>query len=65
MELLPSEGSWGWFLIFLIDFPFSMALLPLLKIGDPLLVFGILGSAWWYLVSRVGIYYAGRLSEAR
>jgi hypothetical protein len=63
--LLPSEGSWGWFLVFLIDFPFSVVLLPLLKIADPLLVFGVLGTAWWYLISRVGIYGAGRLVELR
>lgn len=61
--LLPSEGSWGWFVIFLIDFPFSILLLPLQNIADPLLVFGILGSAWWYLISRLGIYCAKRLSE--
>jgi len=63
--LLASEGSWAWFLVFLVDFPFSILLLPLLKIADPLLVFGILGTAWWYLISRVGLHVAGRLSEFR
>lgn len=63
--LLASEGSWGWFLVFLVDFPFSIALLPLLKIADPLLVFGILGTAWWYVLSRFGIYCVRRLSEFR
>jgi hypothetical protein len=63
--LLASEGSWGWFLLFLVDFPFSIVLLPLLKIADPLLVFGILGTAWWYLISRFGIYCARRFSEFR
>ena len=56
MGLLPSEGSWGWFFVFLVDFPFSFVLLPLGKIADPLLVFGILGTAWWYLISRFAIY---------
>jgi hypothetical protein len=60
-RLLASEGSWGWFLVFLIDWPFSVVLLPLLKLADPLLVFGILGTAWWYLISRLGIYWTGRL----
>jgi hypothetical protein len=65
MGLLASEGSWGWFLVFLVDFPFSIALLPLLKIADPFLVFGILGTAWWYVISRFAIYCAGRLSAFR
>lgn len=63
MGLLASEGSWGWFLVFLVDFPFSIALLPLVKIADPLLVFGVLGTAWWYLISRLAIYGVGRLSS--
>jgi hypothetical protein len=54
--LLTSEGSWVWFLVFLVDFPFSILLLPLLKIADPLLVFGLLGTAWWFLINRVGMY---------
>jgi hypothetical protein len=65
LGLLASEGSWGWFLVFLVDFPFSIALLPLLKIADPLLVFGILGTAWWYLISRFVIYCAGRFRRRR
>jgi hypothetical protein len=54
--MLAAEGSWAWFLVFLVDFPFSILLLPLLKIADPLLVFGLLGTAWWFLISRVGVY---------
>jgi hypothetical protein len=64
-RLLASEGSWGWFLVFLIDFPFSLMLLPLLKAADPLLVFGILGTAWWYLINRLGVYWAGRIFSSR
>jgi hypothetical protein len=64
-RLLASEGSWGWFLVFLIDFPFSLMLLPLLNPIDPLLVFGILGTAWWYLISRLGMYWAGRIFSSR
>ena len=60
--LLGSEGSWQWFMVFLVDFPFSIVLLPLLEIAHPLLVFGLLGTAWWYLLSRIGIYCAGWLS---
>jgi hypothetical protein len=64
-ELLASEGSWGWFPVFFVNFPFSVLLLPLLKIADPLLVFGILGTAWWYLIGRLGIYCLARLSDFR
>jgi len=66
LGLLASEsGSWTWFLVFLVDFPFSIVLIPLLRIAPPLLVFGILGTAWWYSISRLGIYFAGRLSQFR
>ncbi len=59
--LLPSEGSWAWFLVFLVDFPFSILLLQLLNVVDPLLVFGILGTLWWYLVSRLLLYCVKRV----
>lgn len=63
--LLASEGSWGWFLVFLLDLPLSMALLPLLKIADPFVVFSVLGTAWWYLISRLAVYAVARLWELR
>ena len=63
--LLASEGSWAWFLVFLIDFPFSILLLPLLKIADPLLVFGLLGTTWWFLISRLGVYGVRRTVNCR
>ena len=47
-----SEGSWRGFLAFWVDFPFSIALLPLLNVAPPLPVFGTLGTAWWYLIGR-------------
>jgi len=61
--LFASEGSWGWFVLFVADFPFSIALLPLLKVADPLVVFGTLGTAWWRVLSRFGIYCVHRLGE--
>lgn len=58
-----SFGSWGWFPVFVLDFPFSVLLMPLLHLGDsfgalgqriyPLAVFGTLGTAWWFLLSRM------------
>jgi len=63
--LLASEGSWAWFPLFFVDFPFSILLLPLLKIADPLLVFGLLGTAWWFLISRLGVYALRRAVNYR
>ena len=50
-ELLEFEGSWGWFLVFLIDLPFSILLVFLQNVVSPLLVFGVLGTLWWYFLS--------------
>ena len=58
-----SEGSWAWFVVFLIDFPFSVLLLPALRIAPPLLVFGVLGTGWWYLITLVVVHCFGRLSR--
>ena len=56
-----SEGSWRWFLAFYIDFPFSILLLPLLRIAHPFLVFATLGTAWWLLVSIVFFWLLRRV----
>jgi len=48
------EGSWPWFVAFLADFPFSIAFFPLQWL-PPLLVFGTLGSAWWFLLAWLGV----------
>ncbi len=64
--LIPTEGAWMWFPVFFLDFPFSILLLPLLDTTNPLLVFGILGTLWWYILSILlallfrGIYKAVR-----
>ena len=65
LGLLASEGSWGWFPVFFFDFPVSILLIQLANIANPLLVYGILGTAWWYLISRLGMYCVGRLLEFR
>lgn len=54
--IMESEGSWAWFLVFLVDFPLSILLLPMLRIAHPLLVFGVVGTAWWYWIGRFAIY---------
>jgi hypothetical protein len=40
--LVGREGSWQWFPVFLIDFPFSIALMPLVNRLPPLAVFAVL-----------------------
>ena len=48
----PSEGSWGWFPVFVLDFPFSIVITMLSPRGsDPLMWFGVLGSAWWFFLA--------------
>jgi hypothetical protein len=56
MGLFGTEGSWRWFFVFVIDFPFSIALLPILDVVHPLLVFGVLGTLWWYLINWLVVY---------
>jgi hypothetical protein len=44
----PSEGSWQWFPVFVLDFPFSIAIEALSPKGsEPLATFGLFGSLWW------------------
>jgi len=46
------QGGWTWFPFFLADFPFSILFLPLFSVFDhPAIVFGIVGTLWWYVVS--------------
>jgi hypothetical protein len=44
------EGSWSWFIPFIADFPASILFLPFQGHLPNLLVFGTLGSAWWFLI---------------
>jgi hypothetical protein len=47
-----------------MDFPFSIALLPLLKVASPILVFGFLGTLWWYALSWCAVYLVGKIAAA-
>jgi hypothetical protein len=49
-RLVESEGSWGWFLVFLIDLPFSIIILPVQKVLPPLIAFGTMGFIWWFFI---------------
>lgn len=43
------EGSWGGFLLFIIDLPVS--LIAFIPIGlNQWLFFGVVGSFWWYII---------------
>ena len=45
------ESAWGY--LFLIDIPMSVIILTIsYDFNHPLIVFGILGTLWWYLLSR-------------
>ena len=51
VQLNPNE--WQWFPVFVVDLPFSMLLrfLAFLKFLPPILIFGLFGTLWWYVVS--------------
>lgn len=50
---LYEEGSWTWFLLFWLDFPFSIVMLPLIQYVHRGLVFGILGTLWWFVLNLI------------
>jgi hypothetical protein len=58
----PSEGSWGLFPAFVIDFPFSLVWLLLLQsLMSPGVFFVLFGSAWWYVLVFGAQWLFGRL----
>jgi hypothetical protein len=64
-EFITAEGSWAGFLVFLVDLPFSILLLFVVAVvGHHFLVFGVLGTLWWWYLSRFAIYLF-RLATAR
>jgi len=64
-----TEGSWGWFLVFLVDIPFSVFLFPLQNYFSALVCFGVFGTLWWLLVSwllmRLMRFQSGGASELK
>jgi hypothetical protein len=48
-------GDWAWLPVFVIEFPVGIFLLVLSWRYDPppLLLCGVLGTLWWYFVSRL------------
>ena len=50
-------GGWTWFPVFLVDFPFSILLLPVLKsVSHPFIVFAIGGCLWWYFIAVLAAF---------
>jgi hypothetical protein len=52
LEILPRSEWSNWFLVFLVDFPVSILFLMMEPI-PPIISVGILGTAWWYLLSAI------------
>lgn len=57
----PHGESWGWFPIFLLDFPMSILVLKFFQEHPPLLTYGVLGSLWWALVAYSAVRLVTRL----
>jgi hypothetical protein len=58
-----AEGSWGWFVAFLLDLPFSILLLYLPQAVPPFISFGILGTAWWYFLVFFLIRFCSKIRQ--
>jgi hypothetical protein len=58
-----SEGSWQWFPIFAVDFPFSIIPLVLLPQSvPPILAYGVLGSIWWFVLGYMAMRVLKKIS---
>ncbi len=44
--VVASEGSWSWFVLFLLDLPISIPLI-MIPVPEPLFTFGVFGTGWW------------------
>jgi hypothetical protein len=53
----PSEGSWGWVPLFAAEFPVSIPLLFLGSAAGPLVTFGVVGTALWFLINRAVVAF--------
>jgi hypothetical protein len=46
------NSDW-WGIMFVVDLPISVLITPLFWYIRPMLAFGIVGTVWWYLLSRL------------
>jgi hypothetical protein len=52
--LVMATSEWSpWFIVYVVDFPVSILLLIAGAVLPPFVCFGVGGTAWWYLVSRL------------
>jgi hypothetical protein len=52
----------GWVYMFVVNFPVSTLLAMLAwRVDQPLLVFGVLGTLWWYLLGYNARFFFERL----
>jgi hypothetical protein len=49
--------------VFVVDFPFSIAFAPLVGPVPPFLVFGVLGTLWWFVLTWTVVYVVRRVSR--
>lgn len=55
----PEGGGWNWFLLFILDLPFSILLLVLSQFMSDFAVFGVFGTLWWFAIG-VGVRFLYR-----
>ena len=56
----------GWGFMFLIDIPMSVIILAIAyNFEHPVILFGILGTLWWYLLSRAADMVIRRLRTTK
>lgn len=63
VDAIATEGSWGWFLPFVLDFPVSILFLFFPKSVPPSIIFGVLGSLWWTGLSFYLLLLGRRASQ--
>jgi hypothetical protein len=64
-QLVRHTETWPWLLPYAVDLPLSLVLVPLSDRIPPLVVFGVLGTAWWYVINRVAVAVAVRVAERK
>jgi len=53
IQFHPADRSYQWLPMFIVDFPISLPLLFLGRLLPAFVVFGVIGTLWWYLVGAV------------
>jgi hypothetical protein len=56
-------GSWDWFLMSLVDFPVFIAVATMHITSTPFVIFTVLGTLWWLVVSVTFVFLYRRIVE--